>query len=187
MIEREVKFKLKSPSLEEIEKRLNQNSIEFMGKEDQEDIYFKYDYRDFKETDEAIRLRKTETGYELTYKGPKRGKYGKSREEITVKISKDDVSNIKAIMDKLGLHEAFRVKKVRKNFKLDNFILSLDRVENLGDFIELEGMDVSEEELRRKFEKLIIDFNIVGEMTNTSYLELLLMRNDKVKQHSNPQ
>ncbi len=180
MIEREVKLKLKSPSLEELEKLLEGKSQK-LNEEVQDDTYFNYKYRDFKESDEAIRLRKTNSEYELTYKGPKMGNYGKSREEITVRISERDIQNINIIMERIGLYRAFTVKKTRKNFKIDRYIISLDRVEGLGDFIEVEGQDVSEDQLKDFFQKFINDFQIKGEVTNSSYLELLLRSHDKSK------
>ncbi|BBG24480.1 class IV adenylate cyclase [Sulfuracidifex tepidarius] len=180
MIEREVKLKLKSPSLEELEKLLERRSVK-LDEEVQEDIYFNYKYRDFKDSDEAVRLRKSNNEYELTYKGPKTGNYGKSREEITVRISEKDVQNINIIMERIGLYKAFTVKKTRKNFKIDSYIISLDRVEGLGDFVEVEGQDVTESQLKDFFQKFIDDFQIKGEVTNISYLELLLRGYDKSK------
>ncbi|MCY0850150.1 class IV adenylate cyclase [Sulfuracidifex metallicus] len=179
MIEREIKMKLKSPSLNDLERELQQRSIPIISTEEQEDIYFNYKYRNFKQSDEAIRLRKIGNKYELTYKGPKQGSFGKSREEITISISNTDISNIRIIMERIGLYETFIVKKIRKNFKIEKFIISLDRVEGLGEFIEIEGDNVTEGELKSFSEHFIRDFHIEGEVTNTSYLELLLMKNGK--------
>ena len=50
-----------------------------IGTENHRDLYFNSPLRDFKESDEALRIRIKEEGARLTYKGPKLDKETKSR------------------------------------------------------------------------------------------------------------
>ncbi|MEM1626312.1 MAG: class IV adenylate cyclase [Sulfolobaceae archaeon] len=172
MIESEIKIKINSPELSILEEEFKKN-FKYLGEEIQEDIYYNSIYRDFKVTDEALRLRIiNDSIIELTYKGPKISSRSKVREEITCRIS--DYKAIDKILEKIGFYKVIRIKKIRKNFKKENFLISLDYVEGLGSFLEVEGISVSEDELLNFTENLLKRFNIKGQKTLKSYLELLL-------------
>lgn len=180
-IEREIKIRLIYPNLEELEKKIAEK-FTFINEEHQIDTYYNSPIRDFKESDEALRIRIVNNEAELTYKGPKLSNKSKSREELTVKIDNPDVMD--KILQKLGFVSVFKVEKIRKNFHGGKFIISLDRVIGLGDFLEIEGINVSEEELTAFVNNFTDEFNIVGEKTLKSYLELLLEKLEKA--NSNP-
>ncbi|QIW23134.1 class IV adenylate cyclase [Sulfolobus sp. S-194] len=178
-IEREIKIKLISPNIEELEKILN-NKYKLFNEEHQIDIYYNSPVRDFRKTDEALRLRLVNNEVELTYKGPKLSSESKSREEITVKI--DNLDSMDLILRKLGFVKVLKIEKIRKNYKINNFTISLDRVFNLGDFVEIEGIDITDEELINFVNNFLKEYNIEGEKTLKSYLELLV---DKLEKESN--
>ncbi|HIH62261.1 MAG TPA: class IV adenylate cyclase, partial [Methanobacteriales archaeon] len=67
MIEVEVKAKTDH----RIKKKLESIGAQKIRTEKQEDIYFNAPHKDFKITDEALRIRETPTRTLLTYKGPK--------------------------------------------------------------------------------------------------------------------
>ncbi|HOX40588.1 MAG TPA: class IV adenylate cyclase [bacterium] len=56
--------------------------------------------------------------------------------EISAKVS--DPLSAQRFLSKLGFEEAFTVEKIRKNYKLKDFEIALDKVKKLGDFIEIE-------------------------------------------------
>ena len=178
-IEREIKIKLLSPKLEELEKLIS-SKYQYYNEEHQVDIYYNSPVRDFRKSDEALRVRIVNGEIELTYKGPKLSSKSKSREEITVKVN--DSQAIDLILQRLGFVKVIKLEKIRKNYKMDNFTISLDRVTNLGDFIEIEGINVNEKELTTFVDNFLKQFNIVGEKTLKSYLELLI---DKLEKSSN--
>lgn len=175
-IEREIKIKLISPRLEELEKLIN-SKYQFLNEEHQIDIYYNSPIRDFKKTDEALRLRLVNGKAEITYKGPKLSSQSKSREEITVKI--DDLKLMDLILQRLGFIKVLQVEKVRKNYKTDKFTISLDKVSELGEFVEIEGIDINEEQLMNFVNNFLKNFNIMGEKTLKSYLELLIDKLEK--------
>jgi adenylate cyclase class 2 len=150
------------------------------------DYYFSSPIHNFAITDEAVRLRQiqTESGnekIELTYKGPKQGKSMKIREEITVKTSDSD--NAKKFLQCLGFNLFAVVKKKRMNWFVNDFVISVDEVEDLGSFLEVEKMTAAEnsESIYKSKEEIIclvknLIPNWAGEDERKSYLELLLAK-----------
>ncbi|AKV75197.1 adenylate cyclase [Metallosphaera sedula] len=169
MIEREIKVKLNVDPQSLMEKLL-QDGYVYVGKETQEDIYLNGDTRDFRKTDEALRIRLVNDKIELTYKGPKMGSRSKSREEITVSL--DDKDSMIRILEKLGYREAQSVRKTRHVLKKGEFSVCIDIVEGLGNFVEIEGIDIDEEKLLDFFKEFKSRFGISGEVITKSYLEL---------------
>ncbi|MFP3204812.1 MAG: class IV adenylate cyclase [Metallosphaera yellowstonensis] len=169
IIEREIKVKLQEDP-ETFMRNLMGMGFRFKGKEEQEDIYFNGLDRDFRKTDEALRLRIVNGEVELTYKGPKLGRMTKSREEVSVRVW--DRDGILRIMERLGYKPASKVRKRRYILEKDNFLVCIDTVEGLGDFVEIEGVNVTEEELVKFFEELRDKLKVFGEVITKSYLEL---------------
>ncbi|UCG90317.1 MAG: class IV adenylate cyclase [Candidatus Heimdallarchaeota archaeon] len=148
------------------------------------DTYFTSPIHNFMKSDEALRLRQilTKSGeekIEITYKGPKQGKTMKIREEITIEAS--NIINAKRILQNLGFQIFTKIEKKRMNWSQDNIIISFDRVQGLGPFLEIETMTTSKhsEEITKRKEKIIqivkeIIPNWSGEDERKSYLELLI-------------
>jgi adenylate cyclase class 2 len=181
-IEREIKIKVISPSFDELEKILR-SKYTFVEEESQRDIYYNSPIRDFRTTDEALRLREDNGKYYITYKGPKISSMSKSRLEIEVEIA--DLDPMAQILEKLGFVRVLTVEKIRKKFKYKNFTILLDYVKNLGNFIEIEAIDTEEKNLLDFVDNFLKENNIVGEKTLKSYLELLIERLDKKTNNSN--
>ncbi|MDV0446879.1 hypothetical protein MsAg5_07420 [Methanosarcinaceae archaeon Ag5] len=113
----------------------------FSGVEEQSDAYFNSPSRDFAKTDEALRVRLVNGAGEITYKGPKMDKVSKTRIEFN---SPADAETMKSILLALGFFESGFVSKRREIYKLGDFVIGLDRVAGLGDYMEVET-DVSSE------------------------------------------
>ena len=176
MIEVEVKAKI--DSFEEMEERLAEIGATKTKKEFQEDIYFNSPVVDFAQTDEALRIRTTiEDGNEhilITYKGPKIDKQSKTRKEIEMGI--EDSQKCTGIFEAIGFRKVRTVRKDRQYYKYENFEISLDDVEGLSPYMEIEialddGQDYKEAQksIFELFEKL----GITEGFERTSYLELL--------------
>ena len=156
------------------------------------DTYFTSPIRDFWISDEALRLRHIltvsgEKKIEITYKGPKQGKSMKIREEITIEASNSN--NAKKILQNLGFQVFTKIKKKRMNWSKNNFVISFDRVEDLGSFLEIETTTTSErsEEIIKSKEKIIhlareIIPNWSGEDERKSYLELKIEKRLVIKE-----
>lgn len=139
--------------------------------ENHRDIYFNSQVRDFKGTDEALRIRIKEDGAHLTYKGPKLDRLTKTRLELTSKIEGPEV--MEKILVELGFVPSGEVRKRRIKYSLGETILAVDEVEGLGLFLEIE---ISAEEDWAMKRKCILDLKEhlgLGESIRKSYLELL--------------
>ncbi|MBQ6627308.1 MAG: class IV adenylate cyclase [Methanobrevibacter sp.] len=176
MIEVEVKAKI--DSFDEIEERLEKIGATKTKKEFQEDIYFNSPIVDFAKTDEALRIRTTteddNTNIFITYKGPKIDPKSKTRKEIEMGI--DDSKKCADIFEEIGFKKVRAVRKNRQYYEYENFEISLDDIEGLDPYMEIEisledGKDYSE--AQDKIFELFKRLGITDGFERTSYLELL--------------
>ncbi|HOO72883.1 MAG TPA: class IV adenylate cyclase [Spirochaetota bacterium] len=137
----------------------------------EEDIYFNHPCRDFRITDEALRLRGVGGSTVLTYKGPKLG--GRSKTRVEQEADIPDRAAVKAILTSLGFVESGRVAKERKLYHLHDVEICLDRVEGLGLFIELEKKDTDREKVEAVLFSLAEELGLTR-FERRSYLELIL-------------
>ena len=176
MIEVEVKAKIESFS--EMEEKLDKIGAIKTKKEFQEDIYFNSPVVDFAQTDEALRIRTTKendkTNIFITYKGPKIDKESKTRREIEMGI--EDSQKCSGIFEAIGFKKVRTVRKNRQYYTFENFEISLDDIEGLDPYMEIEialsdGEDYSQAQssIFDLFEKL----GVTDGFERTSYLELL--------------
>jgi len=164
MIEVEIKANIEK---EEIEKRLTLLGIKLIKREHQIDTYFDHPYYNFKKRDEALRVREVGSNLFLTYKGKKLDKETKTRKEIEIKVGKKIFSLLKT----LGFFEVDRVEKIRDFYQWNNLRIYLDKVRNLGEFLEIEGKRWED---KKRILKLLKKINIKKEnLIRKSYLELL--------------
>jgi adenylate cyclase class 2 len=145
----------------------------------QVDTYYDAPHRDFADTDEALRVRTErrdgEETTKLTYKGPLLEAESKSREEHETAVA--DPGAIRNIIDGLGFTPAAEVRKERTFFELDGYTVTLDTVEGLGEFVEVETeIDDADIELAREGAVELLDSLGLDpdEQIRTSYLGLLL-------------
>ena len=143
--------------------------------ESHQDLYFNSPLRDFKRSDEALRIRIKEEGARLTYKGPKIDSSTKSRLELTVRI--DDARQMEEILGHLGFILSATVFKRRSKYSYKGVTLALDEVEGLGCFLEVEALAEADiEEQRRKVVGIMRELGL-DESIRSSYLELLEDKN----------
>lgn len=139
MLEREIKAEIVNKR-EIIARKLSEMGFRFSAVKRQVDIYYTHPCFNFKERDEALRLRLENGEAFLTYKGPRRKGQVKTREEIEVKIYGPD--KIQEILERLGFRPLAKVRKVRKVFTSSRdkkLKVMLDYVEGLGYFLEIEA------------------------------------------------
>ena len=172
MIEVEVKAKINS--FKEMEEKLSEIGASKSKKEFQEDIYFASPIVDFAETDEALRIRTTNNDIFITYKGPKINSQAKTRKEVEMNI--ESAEKAKDIFEEIGFKEVRTVRKNRQYYTYENFEISLDDVEGLTPYMEIEisledgnNYDDAQKSIFELFEKL----GITDGFERTSYLELL--------------
>jgi adenylate cyclase class 2 len=142
-----------------------------LGSIRERDLYLNHPSRDFSTTDEALRLRRAGDSVIMTYKGPKIGLAAKTRREIEVPVG--DFEAALLILETLGFARVGTVVKDRDRFLLEGIEISLDRVEDLGDFVELEtrggNRQAAEDKLFLMAERLGLET-----FERRSYLELIL-------------
>jgi adenylate cyclase class 2 len=165
----EVEVKVACKDLNELEERLMKQGAMVVGEVLQEDVYFAHPCRDFGTSDEALRIRRSGEEWRLTYKGPKLDRETKTREELEIVV--DPV--VRTILEKLGFEEVMSIHKRRKILTLEEIEVSLDRVEGLGDFVELEYKGESVENGKRSVFQAMERLGLEGS-ERRSYLELLL-------------
>ncbi|MDP2841008.1 MAG: class IV adenylate cyclase [Candidatus Methanoperedens sp.] len=174
MIEVEVKARVNDPKL--VERSIIALGASPIGIEAQADTYYSAPYRDFAKTDEALRIRVQDNKCFLTYKGAKLDTISKTRKEYEVEVN--DADNMGNILSSLSFTPVATIVKKRKKYRLGDFIISLDEVRNLGDFMEVEvsirdskSHEDKVESIFRLFEKLGVSRD---ESIRKSYLEMIL-------------
>ncbi|MEA1905345.1 MAG: class IV adenylate cyclase, partial [Euryarchaeota archaeon] len=124
----------------------------------------------------ALRVRDSDGKYRLTYKGPKKDDETTSRDEIEIGI--ESAREMVEILDELGFYEICEVKKLRKTYLLKDLIITLDNVDDLGEFIEVEGKASNDREFEEKKDEIFKLLKKLGLSTDAisqrSYLEMLL-------------
>jgi adenylate cyclase class 2 len=168
MIEVEVKARADEQTLQ----RMKALGAVFLKEESHVDIYFNSPLRDFRKTDEALRIRVKDDGARLTYKGPKLDSETKSRQELTVEI--DSPERMMEVLRSLGFVPSAEVRKRRTKYSLDDVTFALDDVQGLGLFLEVEARGEADdwEEQKRKVISFLSQLGL-GESIRKSYLELL--------------
>lgn len=123
-----------------VRERLDAHGATHRGTVRQVDTYFDAPHRDFAETDEAVRLRRESCAGEerslLAYKGPLVEAASKTREEHETTVADGDEA--RAIAEALGFTVAATVGKDREVYALDGYTVTLDAVDDLGEFVEVE-------------------------------------------------
>ena len=167
----EIEVKAYADDLRKVESKLRDIGAQFIEEIQQIDTYYNHPCRNFAETDEALRIRRSGTKYYLTYKGKKVDPESKTRKEIEVEIA--DAHTTAELLVSLGFSPVADVKKVRKVYTLDTFTVCLDDVVNVGTFVEVETCGEHVEELRNSALSILNALNL-KDYERKSYLELLL-------------
>jgi adenylate cyclase class 2 len=167
----ELEIKVPCQDMDVLEIRLREMGGRRVEDLDQEDVYFSHPQRDFGVTDEALRLRKEDHRSRLTYKGPKLDQDTKMREEIELGV--EDPSLMSQLLQRVGFRPFLRVAKRRRVYELQGVQVCLDRVEGLGDFVELEYPGDNLVQGRERLMDLKRRLGLEG-TERRSYLELLL-------------
>lgn len=181
MLEVELKFAL--PDLTVVRARLDARGVVWQSPQREIDQYFQHPGRDFRATDEAVRLRSIGEENRLTYKGPKLDAETKTRREIEFAIG-PGTENRRLALEWLSAVGFMPVAEVAKTRTLGTLYasprevtVSLDSVESLGEFIELEVLVQADELEAAKADLLSIAASLGLENSERrGYLNLLLMQ-----------
>lgn len=163
---REIEIKIRVKDLSEVESKLKEFGCILSGPINQHDIiYSKNGLKEFesaKEGDVILRIRKQDHNTEFNLKQQKSSEMDNLEYET-------EISNLEAmdnILKALGWFPEVEVKKVRRKGKLGEYEICLDRVEELGDFIELEKFtddNADPDEVREELFKVLEKFGLSRE------------------------
>ena len=165
-------------NIERVANRLDELGAEQIDTVIQEDTYYDAPHRDFAETDEAFRVRretrKGRTNAKMTYKGPLLEAESKSREEFETGVGDGD--DVDAIVQQLGFEPVATVRKNRRVYEVREYAVTLDAVDDVGDYVEVEAeTDGDIEPVREGAYEVLQDLDLdPADQLRTSYLGLLL-------------
>ena len=175
----EVELKVRIPSLDPVREQLTRKNARSHGRVHEHDIYYNAPHRDFALTDEAVRVRYTDDHAVVTYKGPKIKKFGlKAREELNFAV--ESGTAFETMLLRLGFERTAEVNKWRENYTLGAASISLDTVDELGTFAEIEVIAENEDDNpTEQIGKIAKEIGVEGEPILQSYLELILSKRSK--------
>lgn len=172
MIEVEIKAQA---GRDQVVRRLKELGATFEKKVWQIDSYYNAPHRDFKDTDEALRLREQGSRIYVTYKGKKLDPLSKTRKEVEVEVG--DRDKMEDILISLGFKKTLDVMKERQIYHYKGAEVCLDRIEGLGDYVEVELQAENMDTVAQKRDETIAilrELGVTGDLIRESYLEMLL-------------
>ena len=176
----EAECKFIAPTPEETRSRIIDLGGVFIKTEHHCDTYFRHPCRDFKATDEALRIRQINEESFVTYKGKRREGPIKIRPETELPLAANTVEGWFQIWESLGFEKVQQVKKTRQLFQLNRhdgpITVTLDHVAKLGDFAEIERVLTNENQIeaaQREILQLAEELQL-GAIEKRSYLSMIL-------------
>lgn len=142
LYEVELKFPLADP--DEMQSRLRSMGAMADFPIEQVDRYFNHPVRDFRETNEAFRIRSAGKTNCLTYKGPVLDRETKMRHEIEIPIADglDAAQQMSQMLTLMGFRSVHEVRKNRTPWSIvwqnQKYELALDVVPSIGTYLEIE-------------------------------------------------
>jgi adenylate cyclase, class 2 len=182
----EVEQKFPVADFAELEQRLRAMGATIAASQSEADEYFAHPCRDFRQTDEAVRIRRKGERNFVAYKGPKIDVSTKTRREIDLPVQpgQETAAQWRALLEALGFRFVAEVRKSRRKAQIvwqDHEVEgSLDEVEGVGTYCELELIaDESNLEVAKACILSLAEHLGLREVERRSYLEMLLARQDR--------
>lgn len=171
----EVKVRCKKPEV--IRNILNQHNADFKGTDHQIDTYFKVPKG-------RLKLREGNIENSLIYYQRKDREGPKESDVMLFHPHKN--SSLKETLSQ-ALEILIIIKKKREIYFINNIKFHIDKVENLGSFIEIEAIDndgkIGQKELHKQCEQYMKLFKVKEEdLINCSYSDLLLNKEIEIKE-----
>lgn len=179
----EVELKFHVDDTQRLESRLKELGFRQTATEQHEDLYLRHPCRDFKQTDEAFRIRRVNQSACLTYKGPRQAGLVKTREEIELKIDHESIESWAVMFQRLGFQTVIPVRKSRRIFENDQsefnqLKVTMDSVDGIGQFAEIETVVSAGHSLDNAKSRILTLSRSLGleKVEPKSYLGLTLSR-----------
>jgi len=177
----EVEQKYCVTELAAVQQRVSELGVVWDDEVRQVDRYFAHPCRDFTQTDEALRIRQVGEANFVTYKGPKIDRTTKTRRELELPLAAGSAfaNEFAQLLALLGFELVADVCKVRRKAVVTwhggPIEVVLDRVDQVGEFVELEVMATAEnlETAKQRLASLGAELELET-VERRSYLELFL-------------
>ena len=177
MLETEIKARLDIP-VNQLRATVEGQGYEFQRETAETDHYFFVMNNGKPLNDSALRIRMSKSGGQekvfLTYKGPKELK---TRPEIEFGIENAEAAE--AFLIALGHKKALTVRKKRRYYTKGRITASVDTVESLGNFIELETFSPDTNDMQRDERMLLEELQAIlpgAKIVEETYLHLLMQK-----------
>jgi adenylate cyclase class 2 len=179
----EVELKFPIADADEMTLQLLARGAQRGGVVKQSDLYFQHPCRDFRQTHEALRLRKIDDDLRITYKGPIIDARTKMRRELELPVGREpgDFDQFRELLTVLGFEPVRGVEKTRAVYDLmwegRPLELAVDAVDGLGTFLEIESMahDSDRDAARDAILRLAENLGLKNP-ERRSYLQLLIQQ-----------
>ena len=175
----EIEIKLAVTDRDDAARRLVEAGAEMVEARSFEDNWL-FDHPDgrLKERRVMVRLRKGSGRARLTLKEPT-GEESAYKVRREVETAVDDGEAVRALLEAIGLHVAYRYQKYRATYRAGDLLVTLDEVP-IGTYIELEG---SPDEIDRFAARLGFSRD---HYINVSYRQLQRLKMQESGQHEEP-
>lgn len=183
----EVEMKLKIRDRDKLIESLRDAGFQQGDLVSESDIYYTSRHHDFEKLDEALRIRsiRNQTTGEvtsvITFKGAKMDNCSMTRKELETEVGDPIIA--REILESIGFTPVPAVEKERRHFYKQKITVCVDRVKNLGDYLELEKIVDAEEEKAGALRELESVLHRLGysveDTTRTSYLSMLMNKTDR--------
>ena len=155
----EIEVKLRVDDHEAVRDRLRAVGAEYAGKVRETNIFFDRPDGSLRKSDSGLRVRFTTTAEDpipkalLTLKGPRQTTGLRSREAFDLTLTPHD--QIVPLLRALGFAQRLLFEKDRESWRIDECLVELDTLPQLGKFTEIEGP--SEEAVKAAQKKLELE------------------------------
>ena len=174
MIEYEKKYHLRDKDA--LVAKLEELGFEQANQSSQKDVYYTRADVDYMKTKECLRIRTDDNGSELTYKPPTDKKMQESQ-AIWKEETNLDVDPIAAaqLLDGIGCSELCTVDKSRTSYKKDRVTVAVDHVVDAGDFVEIEILSETQEELLEQIDSTAEELGVADDdIVTLPYRDLVM-------------
>jgi adenylate cyclase class 2 len=184
MLEVEIRYRL--TDRDALRQRLAEWGVRDASERIETDYYFNAPHKDFRQTDEALRLRCVGPRNRLTYKGPRRDAQTKTRPEIEVPLADGEevARQAQTFLTALGFRYVATVCKHRQIYRLQRqgfpVEVCLDEVHQVGSFVEVEIL--TEEENYEPAKAILLEITKelgLQQRELRSYLQMVLESQEK--------
>lgn len=171
----EIEITIQTPQMNQLNTFLSEKAV-FTGEKKQKDVYFDPPHKTFLmdtnrglDAIEFIRIRYSDKGDSITYKHWHEPEdMPNYADEYESNLS--DGAQVEKIFDATGYKQTAVINKIRRTYQYGDFLIELDSIEGLGEFVEVEYNGTTAKNPKEAF-KLIEDLLVEIGIQDYSHIE----------------